>query len=47
MANNDLVLLDKVLTERQAERAAPLKEDDAFEIFACEQIPRGRDLSLA
>lgn len=45
MVNNDLVLLDQVLKERQAARTEPLPEDYAFELFACEQVLRDRDLS--
>ena len=37
VANNELVLLDQVLQARQAERSAPLPDDTAFELFACEQ----------
>jgi AIPR protein len=45
VANNELVLLDQVLKQRQAERLTPLKDDDAFELFACEQALGERDLS--
>lgn len=45
MANNELVLLDQVLAERQAERAEPMDEAYAFEVFSCEQILRAHDLS--
>lgn len=45
MANNELVLLDEILRERQDEREQPLPEDKAFEIFACEQVVRQFDLS--
>lgn len=45
VVNNELVLLDQVFQQRQAERTAPIKEDDAFELFACEQALRDRDLS--
>ncbi|HEX5415722.1 MAG TPA: AIPR family protein [Chloroflexota bacterium] len=45
MANNELVLLDQVLKQRQDERATPMRDDDAFELFACEQAVRGRDIS--
>jgi hypothetical protein len=44
--NNELVLLDQVLDERQADRAEPLPDDEAFELFACEQVLRDFDLSL-
>ncbi len=43
--DNELVLLDQVLLQRQSERSIPLKDDDAFELFACEQVLRDRDLS--
>jgi hypothetical protein len=43
--DNELVLLDQVLQQRQNERSIPLKDDDAFELFACEQILRDRDPS--
>ena len=45
MVDNELVLLDQVLQQRQNERPAPLKDDDAFEVFACEQVLRDGDLS--
>ena len=45
MADNELVLLHQVLQERQNDREIPLREDDAFELFACEQVLRNRDLS--
>ena len=45
MVNNELVLLDQILDQRQAERPAAIKDDDAFELFACEQALRYRDLS--
>ena len=43
--DNELVLLDQVLLQRQSERSIPFKDDDAFELFACEQLLRDRDLS--
>jgi len=43
--DNELVLLDQVLRQRQNERSIPLRDDDAFELFACEQVLRDRDLS--
>ncbi|MFL6077126.1 MAG: AIPR family protein [Mycobacteriales bacterium] len=46
MVDNELVLLDQVLRQRQAERSTPLRDDDAFELFACEQVLRDRDLSV-
>lgn len=45
MVDNELVLLDQVLQQRQSERTTPLRDDDAFEIFACEQVLREQDLS--
>ncbi len=45
VTDNELVLLNQVLEQRQAERTTPLKEDDAFELFACEQVLREMDLS--
>lgn len=45
VAFNELVLLDQVLMQRQAERSTPIRDDDAFELFACEQALRDRDLS--
>lgn len=45
VANNELVLLDQVLKQRQDERITPIKDDDAFELFACEQALGERDLS--
>ena len=46
MANNEQALLDQVLIQRQAERAVPLPDDDAFELFAAEQALRSRELSV-
>lgn len=46
MSSTELVLLDELLKERQRDRAAPLPEDDAFELFACEQVMRERDLGV-
>ena len=43
--DNELVPLDQVMQQRQNERSIPLKDDDAFELFACEQVLRDRDLS--
>lgn len=45
MVNNELVLLDQVLKQRQDERITPIKDDEAFELFACEQALGERDLS--
>ncbi|MGQ5225738.1 AIPR family protein [Streptomyces sp. yara] len=45
MASNELVLLDQILQQRQAERATPLPADEAFELFACEQALRDLDPS--
>ncbi|MFG2904055.1 AIPR family protein [Kitasatospora sp. NPDC048286] len=45
MASNDLVLIDQILAERQAQRATPLAHDVAFETFACEQALYDRGLS--
>jgi hypothetical protein len=45
VVNNELVLLDQVLKQRQDERSTPIKDDDAFELFACEQALGERDLS--
>lgn len=45
MVNNELVLLDQVLKQRQDERITPIRDDDAFELFACEQALGERDLS--
>lgn len=45
MANNELVLLDQVLKQRQDDRPTPIKDDDAFELFACEQALGERDVS--
>ncbi|GAA4417056.1 AIPR family protein [Actinokineospora soli] len=39
------MLLDQVLAQRQAERTKPLREDEAFELFAAEQALHGRELS--
>ncbi len=45
MSNNELVLLDQVLQQRQTERATSIADDYAFELFACEQALREHDLS--
>ncbi|WP_052762051.1 AIPR family protein [Jiangella alkaliphila] len=45
MVNNELVLLDQVLVQREAERTTPIAADYAFELFACEQALRERELS--
>jgi hypothetical protein len=45
VANNEQVLLDAVLKDRQDARPAPLPDDKAFELFACEQALRDRELS--
>lgn len=45
MANNELALLDQVLAQRQSERSVPMRDDDAFELFACEQALHSMDLS--
>lgn len=45
MTSNELVLLDEVLERRQQARAEPVRDDDAFETFACEQALRELDVS--
>ncbi len=45
VANNELVLLDQVLKQRQDAREIPMADDDAFEAFACEQALHDRDVS--
>ncbi|MEU3614009.1 AIPR family protein [Streptomyces sp. NPDC006872] len=45
MAGNNLVLIDQILAERQSQRVAPLENDKAFEIFACEQALHAQELS--
>lgn len=45
MTDNELVLLDQVLMQRQAERTVPIRDDEAFELFAAEQTLRARELS--
>lgn len=45
MPQNELVLLDQLLTERQEGRLVALPDDQAFELFACEQAVRDLDLS--
>jgi hypothetical protein len=42
---NELVLLDQILQQRQAERAEPLPDDRAFELLACENALRDFNLS--
>ena len=42
MVNNELALLDQVLKERQDERSVPLRDDDAFELFANRPLPARR-----
>jgi hypothetical protein len=46
VVDNELVLLDQVLAQRQAERISPIKDDVAFELFAAEQALHGHELSL-
>ncbi|MEU6715018.1 AIPR family protein [Nonomuraea sp. NPDC046802] len=46
MVNNDLVLIDQVLKQRQQEASSPPSDDRAFEIFACEQAVTMGDPSL-
>ena len=43
---NDLVLLDLLLDEQQQERDTPLPNDDAFELFACENVLKDANLSI-
>lgn len=45
MTDNALFLLDTVLQKRQDERDRPIKDDKAFEIFACEQVLRDFELT--
>jgi len=45
VTNNELVLLDQILDQRQKERDAPLPNDRAFELFACEQALRDFEVS--
>lgn len=45
MMNNELALLDQVLAQRQTMRTKPMRDDDAFELFACEQAMVDSDLS--
>jgi len=45
LSENDQVLVDNAVAERQAARSQPLAEEIAFELFACEQVLRGYDLS--
>lgn len=45
MANNELVLLDQILQQRQAERSEPIPDDRAFELLACENTLRDFNLS--
>ena len=45
MSNNARVLLDQYLEEQNSERINPLPADTAFELFACEQVLRGFELS--
>lgn len=45
MPNNELILLDQLLDQRQALRDAPLPADVAFEQLASEMVLRDHDLS--
>ena len=45
MAENEVVLLDQVLAQRQADRPVPIAEDYAFELFAAEQALHVKELS--
>ena len=46
MPNNELVLLDRVLEQELSEGEVSLPEDQAFELFACEQVLKASDLSI-
>ena len=39
------MLLDQIIEQRQSEREVRLPEDNAFELFACEQVLRDYDVS--
>jgi len=45
MADNAIVLLDSLLSERNNLRGAPLPDDEEFELFAFEQCLKEEDLS--
>jgi hypothetical protein len=45
VSSNELVLLDQILQQRQAERSEPLPDDRAFELLACENALRDFNLS--
>ena len=45
LSNNTRVLLDQFLTQQKTEQGIPLADDIAFELFACEQVLKGSDLS--
>ena len=46
MLNNTRVLLAQFLAQQQSERTNPLPDDQAFELFACEQILKDSELSV-
>ncbi|WP_344171865.1 AIPR family protein [Pilimelia columellifera] len=45
MADNEQVLLDQILVQLQNERTVPIREDEAFELFAAEQALTARQVS--
>lgn len=45
MANNDVIVLNSILEQKQKEVGAGLKEDEYFEIFVFEQLLKDFDLS--
>ncbi|MDR7384187.1 AIPR family protein [Promicromonospora iranensis] len=45
MPGNELVLLDQAIADWQSEQSEPIADDKAFEIIACTQALRDRDVS--
>ncbi len=45
MSNNDQIILDKTLKHQRKERAAHLKPEEYFVLFAAEQLLKHFDLS--
>lgn len=45
MPSNELVLLDQILQQRQADRSEPIPDDRAFELLGCENTLRDFNLS--
>lgn len=45
MANNDLIILDQIISQRKAATAADMQEGDFFELFVADQLLKDHQLS--